>query len=144
MPQLDDAAYLELVLKPIRICAHYRPKFGQSSKGALRAGLTLAEFQTLYRGDPFYSWFGLDNPLMYAAHKAAGGMTSIYRQIGIGSQWVFYQMLQDHFGLNREQAIWSYKVDAAPGKQRTLTLDGRVALSDLRNDEARNRVQKWL
>jgi len=31
----------------------------------------------MYRSDPFYNWVGLDNPLMYAAHKAAGGMTSI-------------------------------------------------------------------
>jgi len=81
---------------------------------------------------------------MYAAHKAAGGMTSIYRQIGIGSQWVFYQMLQDHFGLSREQAIWSYKIEGARGKQRTLTLDGRIALDDVKNVEARAKVQNWL
>jgi len=30
----------------------------------------LQEFQALYQADPFYNWFGLDNPLMYAAHKA--------------------------------------------------------------------------
>ena len=81
---------------------------------------------------------------MYAARKAAGGMTSIYRQIGIGSQWVFYQILQDHFGLSREQAIWSYKIEGARGKQRTLTLDGRVALDDVKNAEAKAKVQKWL
>lgn len=79
----NDTAYLELVLQPIKACAHYKPKFGQGVKGA---GLTLAQFQELYRGDSFYSWFGLDNPMMYAAHKAAGGMTSVYRQIGAGSK----------------------------------------------------------
>jgi hypothetical protein len=63
-----DSAYLDLVLEPIRVCAKYKPKFGQ---GAKRDGLTLAEFQTLYQGDPFYSWFGLDNPMMYSAHKIA-------------------------------------------------------------------------
>jgi hypothetical protein len=41
---------------------------------------------------------------MYAAHRAAGGMTSIYRQIGIGSQWILFQMLQDCLGLTPEQA----------------------------------------
>jgi hypothetical protein len=82
----DDDRYLNLILTPLYVCAHYRPKFGQGIRGG---GLALAEFQHLYQTDPFYSWFGLDNPLMYAAHKAAGGMTSIYRQIGIGCEALF-------------------------------------------------------
>jgi len=82
----NDSQYLDLVLEPIRVCAKYKPKFGQGAKGD---GLTLAQFQTLYQSDPFYSWFGLDNPMMYAAHKAAGGMTSVYRQIGIGCEKLF-------------------------------------------------------
>ena len=59
-----DAAYLALILDPIRICANYKPKFGQGAKGG---GLTLDQFQALYQGDPFYNWFGLDNPMMYAS-----------------------------------------------------------------------------
>jgi hypothetical protein len=121
-------------------CLEYKPKFGKGRK----EGFSLEQFTALYSADPFYHWFGVDSPLMYAAHKAAGGMTSIYRQIGIGSQWVFYQMLQDHFELSREQAIWSYKIEGAKGKQRTLTLDGRVALNDVRNLEARRKIQNWL
>src|SRR5579862_745394 len=87
-----DAEYLKIVLDPIHVCAQYKPKFGQGAKGG---GLVLAEFQKLYQGDPFYNWFGLDNPLMYAAHKAAGGMTSVYRQIGIGCEALFRRVLQD-------------------------------------------------
>ena len=75
-----DRMYLATLVKSIRVCAAYRPKLGHSSQ----AGHNLGEFQKLYREDPFYCWLGLDNPLMYAAHKAAGGMTSIYRQIGMG------------------------------------------------------------
>lgn len=45
-----DAAYLNTVLDPIRVCAHYQPKFGQ---GNVASGLTLGQFQTLYRGDVF-------------------------------------------------------------------------------------------
>jgi hypothetical protein len=41
----------------------------------------------MYGADPFYHWVGLDSQLMYAAHKVAGGMTSIYRHLGIGCQW---------------------------------------------------------
>ena len=73
MSEERDTKYLQILLDPICVSAEYKPKFGQSNKGG---GLSLEEFQTLYQSDPFYSWFGLDNPLMYAAHKAAGGMTS--------------------------------------------------------------------
>ncbi|MCX6277959.1 MAG: hypothetical protein NT004_07665 [Bacteroidetes bacterium] len=40
-------------------------------------GVSLSGFLKLYGSDPFYSWIGLDSSLMYAAHKAAGGMTSV-------------------------------------------------------------------
>jgi hypothetical protein len=56
----EDARYLKIVVDPIRVCAHYRPKFGQGAGGD---GLTLAQFQKLYQSDSFYNWFGLDNPL---------------------------------------------------------------------------------
>lgn len=95
--QNNDARYLELLLEPIRVCARYQPKFGKGSKGG---GFTLEQFQRLYQSDPFYNWLGLDNPLMYAAHKAAGGMTSIYRQIGIGSEKLFRTVLQDSLGFH--------------------------------------------
>ena len=135
-----DERYFLLIQTALRKCLEYKPKFGKGRK----EGFSLEQFTEMYGADPFYHWFGVDSPLMYAAHKAAGGMSSIYRQIGIGSQWVFYQMLQDHLGLSREQAIWSYKIDGARGKQRTLTLDGRIALNDVKNAEARAKIQKWL
>jgi len=81
----NDSRYLQAILAPIRVCAKYRPKFGQGAN----SGYSLDAFQERYQADPFYNWFGLDNPLMYAAHKAAGGMTSVYRQIGIGCEQLF-------------------------------------------------------
>ena len=136
----NDERYFLLIQTALRKCLEYKPKFGKGRK----EGFSLEQFTALYSADPFYHWFGIDSPLMYAAHKAAGGMTSIYRQIGIGGQWVFYQMLQDHLGLNREQAIWSYKIEGSRGKQRTLTLDGRIALNDVKNTAARAKIQNWL
>jgi hypothetical protein len=135
-----DEKYFTLLTTALRTCLNYKPKFGKGRK----EGLTLEQFHEMYGADPFYHWFGVDSPLMYAAHKAADGMTSVYRQIGIGSQWVFYQMLQDHLALTPEQAIWSYKVAAARGKERTLTLDGRIALANVKERRARGRVQAWL
>jgi hypothetical protein len=81
---------------------------------------------------------------MYAAHKAAGGMTSVYRQIGIGSQWIFYQMLQDYLGLLPEQATWSYMVEGTGSKQRKLSLDGRIQVADVVDAVPRKRVQDWI
>jgi len=136
----NDAKYLEVILNPIRVCANYKPKFGQG-RGA---GLALEEFQALYQQDPFYSWFGLDNPLMYAAHKAAGGMTSIYRQIGIGCERVFRHVLQDSLGLSSEAVTWSYEALGANGKKRKLYLDARVPLAEIPNKLARKRFQDWM
>ena len=141
MPNANDERYLQIVLDPIRVSAQYKPKFGQGNKGG---GLSLEKFPTLYQGDPFYSWFGLDNPLMYAAHKAAGGMTSVYRQIGIGCEKLFRTMLQDAFGMTDEEANWSYEIPIAGGRTRKLHLDGRVLLDKIANHEARERFHEWM
>lgn len=136
-----DAAYLDLVLEPIRICARYKPKFGQGAKGD---ALTLAQFQTLYQSDPFYGWFGLDNPMMYAAHKAAGGMTSVYRQIGTGCEKLFRTVVKDSLGLTEADVTWSYTLPLSNGKTRTLSLDGRVPLDKITDKAKRERFQAWM
>lgn len=136
----DDEKYLALLVEPIRACATYRPRFGQGSK----AGVSLQEFQVLYRSDPFYSWYGLDHPMMYAAHKAAGGMTSIYRQIGIGGERLFRRILQDSLGLGPEQATWSYSVKGPHRKTKTLYLDGRIDLREVADKKKRAKVADWI
>ena len=68
----QDQEYVDLILKAVRISAAYKPMFGQGRKG----GLTLERFQQLYSSDLFYAWFGLDSPLVYAAHRVSGGMAS--------------------------------------------------------------------
>lgn len=136
-----DVEYLKIVLEPIEVCAHYKPKFGQGAKGG---GLTLPEFQKLYQGDPFYSWLGLDNPLVYAAHKAAGGMTSVYRQIGIGCESLFRRVLQDSLALSEADVRWSYEAPKVSGGSRTLSLDGRVPLGKIQDRAARKRFHDWM
>lgn len=139
MPESDEK-YLKLITDAVAVCADYRPKFGQGRQ----AGLTLAEFQELYEADEFYSWFGLNSPLMYAAHKAAGGMTSVYRQIGIGCQWVFAEVLKDHLGLSADAVSWSYTVKVRGKKPRRLTLDARIPLDQIGEAVAKRRIQKWM
>lgn len=136
----NDEKYRQLVLKPIYVCAQYKPMMGQG-RGQ---GYELEAFQKLYRADPFYNWFGLDNPLMYAAHKAAGGMTSVYRQIGIGCERLFRQILIDELQLSDEDANWSYAVNSGNGKSRTLYLDGRIPILSIKNSERKAIVQDWV
>ena len=113
----NETRYLKLVVDPIRVCGRYKPKFGQ---GAKEGGLSLDQFQTLYQEDAFYHWMGLDNPMMYAAHKAAGGMTSIYRQIGIGCEKLFRTIIQDSLGLSPTDSIWFYEVQLQNGKKNLM------------------------
>lgn len=135
--QARDEEYVRIVTDPLTVCKNYKPKFGHG------AGLTPSEFQTLYQADPFYSWFGLDSPLLYAAHKAAGGMTSVYRQIGIGCQRLIQRILMDTLGLTAEQSSWSYQVQRTGGKKQTLSLDGRIP-TDAVHSPLRATVMRWL
>lgn len=136
----QDAEYLDILLRPIRMCANYKPKLGYGVKAAY----SLEDFRALYGGDPFYSWIGLDDPLMYAAHKAAGGMTSIYRQIGIGCEALFRRILMNQLGLSAESVKWSYSIPGPGGAQRVLALDGRVVLAEVRDPAARARLRGWM
>jgi hypothetical protein len=135
-----EEEYFELLAKALRVCAQYKPMFGQGRVG----GVSLAQFKVMYGADPFYSWIGMDSPLMYAAHKAAGGMTSIYRQIGIGGQWIFNKVIQDSLGLTPLQANWIYEIPKPDGGTRKLSLDGRIDLADIRDAAKRQRVQDWM
>ncbi|GAB4297585.1 MAG: hypothetical protein Fur0025_35670 [Oscillatoriaceae cyanobacterium] len=133
-----DEEYIHLLLEPIAKCKNYQPRFGGGG------GLTLSEFQKLYQADPFYSWFGLDSPLMYSAHKAAGGITSVYRQIGIGCQKLWQRILMDSLGLTAEQSAWSYQIQTTTGKPRTLSLDARITIADVQPLEKRQILIQWL
>lgn len=137
----EDDRYLKILMKPIMVCAKYKPMFGQKHKG----GMDLAAFREMYQADPFYAWMGLDSPLMYAAHKAAGGMTSVYRQIGMGGQRLLQQVLQDNLGLDEKQVLWSYTVPTRESaKTKTLSLDGRIDLSHVKGAAPKRRVTDWL
>lgn len=135
-----DERYLAILLRAIRVCANYKPKFGRGGK----SGLTSDEFEALHAADPFYHWMGLDSPLLYAAHKAAGGMTSVYRQIGRGCELIIRQILADEFGFTEEEAKWEYEIPTPDGKTRKLALDGRIDLECIRNDKAKERFEAWL
>lgn len=110
----------------------------------------LAGFTSLYGADPLYHWMGLDSPLMFAAHKAAGGMTSVYRQLGIGCERLFRQVLQDELDLSEDQVKWSYEIlpdvedELKPAKARVLSLDGRVDVANVSSAEAAQRVSDWI
>ncbi|WP_394969175.1 hypothetical protein [Scardovia wiggsiae] len=122
-----DKRYRELLLSPIRTCAEYLPKMGGSG------GIDVKKFVELYQSDPLYHWMGFDSPLMFAAHKAAGGMTSLYRQLGIGVERLFRHILMDSFGLTEDQANWSYDYTKSNGSTATRYLDGRLDCNTIKS-----------
>jgi hypothetical protein len=135
-----DEVYREILLVPLRECSAYRPAFGLQGG----EGIDLARFQDLYSADPLYRWIGLDSDLMYAAHKAAGGMTSIYRQLGIGCERLLRRIVQDRMDLTDEQTAWSYQYDKGDGSQSTHTLDLHIRAHDIRSLEIGERFLAWL
>lgn len=105
--------YLKLLMDPLERCAEYKPKLGSSDK----RGVDWEGFKTLYGEDPFYHWVGLDDELMYAAHKAAGGMTSVYRQLGQGCERLFRAVVRDSLGLSEEDVSWKYEITKRDGSK---------------------------
>jgi hypothetical protein len=85
---------------------------------------------------------------MFSAHRAAGGMTSVYRQLGIGCERLFRQVLRDELELTENQVRWSYEYieedNNGERKNRTLTLDGRIKLLDVVDRKRRDRVEGWI
>ena len=135
-----DREYLSILTRYIRVCADYKPKLGHGAKN----GYDLNEFRKIYGADPFYNWLVLDNPLMYAAHKTAGGMTSIYRQTGIGCEALFRKILQDTLSLKQDDVKWSYTIPLSGGKSRTLYLDARIPMDKVNDKEKREKIRRWI
>lgn len=71
-------------------------------------------------------------------------MTSIYQQIGMGSERLFQKILQDVFGLSEDNVKWSHRGMDLAGRERTFHLDARVQLEKIRNAEGRKRFHEWM
>jgi len=137
----NETTYLRKFLDPLKVCKKYKPKFGLGNK---EDGLDLGQFLSLYGADPFYSWCGLNSSLMYSAHKAAGGMTSIYRQIGKGCENLFKEILIDSLKYtDRIFVEWSYKTATKAGKEKKLSLDGRILFSEIQNSTIKESILNW-
>lgn len=97
-----DEQYVGLLLGGLRSVRDYKPKLGKGRS------VGVDDFIDIYGSDPLYHWVGFDSPLMYAAHKAAGSMTSLYRNLGTGCEHLFKQVLKDQMGLTDSDISWSY------------------------------------
>jgi hypothetical protein len=138
----QEKRYLAHFLEPIQKCKEYRPKFGDSHT---KQGISLNEFSKLYGSDPFYSWIGLDSELMYIAHRVASGMTSVYRQLGIGCESLFRQIIIDTAGYkDPSSAKWSYVTKTKTGKEKKLSLDARLELQEIQNLPVLSNVNNWI
>ncbi len=133
-----ERQYLRILRNAIEVCRDYQPRLGG------KEAVTLDQFLQQYGADSFYRWMGLDTAVVYRAHRAGGGITSLYRQIGIGCQRLFQQILMDPLELSEDQVRWGYKEQQALGKSVLVQLDARVLLDDIQPPEARERVSQWI
>lgn len=107
--------------------------------------VSLDEFKEIYGTDPFYHWMGLDSTLVYQAARGNSGMTSIYRQLGIGVERLYRQIIMDEFSLNEQQANWSYTIPTTKeSHSKTRKLDGRIDITMVNDQAKRQRVMAWL
>ncbi len=134
---MNNDELLKAFLEPIEKCASYTPKFGHGES------VSLDDFGRMYGNDKFYSLIGLNSPLVYAAHKAAGGLTSIYRQIGVGAERLIRKVAADTLGLTESQLDWSYTYRRSSGKDGVHKLDARIRSTDI-TGKARQRLVKWM
>ncbi len=82
---------------------------------------------------------------MYAAHKAAGGMTSVYRQIGRGCENLFRQIVIDSAQYEDPRyALWSYIAKTKNDKDKTLSLDARLEIAKIQNLDVKARAIQWI
>jgi len=101
---MTDEAYVTTLLTGLRAIKDFKPQLGKGK------GVSLKEFQSLYAADPLYHWMGFDSELMYAAHRASGAMTSLYRNLGTGCEHLIQRILSDRLKLTAEQLKWEYVV----------------------------------
>jgi hypothetical protein len=134
-----DRRIVEIFLEPIRKCAAYTPAFGHGDSD----GLTLSDFHSLYGQDPFYAWIGLNDPLLYAAHKAAGGLTSVYRQVGVGSERLLRALIMQSLHLKSHDIDWRYQYDKPDGRKGVHILDAKIA-STMLGEDARSVFEAWM
>lgn len=135
-----DQQYVDVFMEPIRVCRAYKPKFGSSTE----EDTTLDDFRRLYGDDPLYHWVGFDSELMYAAHKAAGGITSVYRQLGVGCERLCRRIMQDAASLSDDDVSWGFEIEKEDGSIGTLKLDARLPVSKIEDKSVKRRVEKWL
>lgn len=162
----SDERYVDILTKKILEIRDYKPKFGTGG------GIDLDEFKSLYGADPLYNWIGFDSDLMYAAHRASGAMTSLYRNLGTGCEHLFKALIKDGLGLSSENIKWEYvatseQVESLAGKsnvqpdsediqelsglsedikqkEKRNSLDGRIDLIEISDIKKRAKVKTWL
>lgn len=72
-------------------------------------------------------------------------MTSIYRQIGIGCETLFRQIIIDQTQYpDPAVAVWSYETKTPSGWTKTLKLDARLELAAIQNRSLARRVTGWM
>jgi hypothetical protein len=73
----------------------------------------------------------------------AGGLTSVYRQIGVGTEHLLRAIIRDSLGLTAEETTWSYRYRKPNGKTGVHSLDAKISFADL-SDAQRRIFIEWM
>ncbi len=134
-----DNEYLQILLEPLKATEGYLPKLGHGGKQVVSPEV----FQEIYQQDVFYRWIGLNMPEIYIAHRAAGGITSLYRQLGIGCEQLLRRILKDTLELAERDLDWDYRVSEGE-RNFKVSLDACILINKVSKPEPRARLTDWI
>jgi hypothetical protein len=103
------------------------------------------DFLGIYRRDPLYgpTALGFNSKAMYKAHQSLTRLTSLYRNVGTGTEAVVKLLIERCLGITPEQHRWQYHY-TFNGSPRTRTLDGAIRFEQIKNAKLRRRVRDWV
>jgi hypothetical protein len=91
------------------------------------------------RNDPAFAPFCLDRDKYVLARIGGNLITSIHRKLGDIYEEILLELLQDKYGFSKDYLKFSLNI-IIDGYEQERTTDGRLVLSDIENEDLKNKV----
>ena len=96
-----------------------------------------------HKEDPVFSIFGLYDEDYVRVKGASAYIVAIHRKLGDIYERCIREIVKESLGLTDDQVRYSIKVEIA-GKLVERTLDCKILVHDVRDEEAKNRLRKLI
>lgn len=135
---LADHEVLEALWGPLlRVNPDLNPKMGTGKQ------VDVNQFLSIYRTDPLYGQIGFASESVYAAHRALTRLTSLYRNVGTGTEAMVKLFIERCLGIPAASHMWGYEY-SFNGSARKRHLDGAIRFRQVRDVNARRRLRRWV